>query len=45
MGGIELVAEIRRRTRKGSAWTMLMSADVDVKLVAKATEAGWTICF
>ena len=40
IGGIELVAEVRRRTRKSSSWTMLMSADVDVNFVANATEAG-----
>jgi two-component system, cell cycle response regulator len=40
MHGVELVAEIRRRMRKSSAWTMLMSAQVDMDTVASATEAG-----
>lgn len=40
MNGIELVAEVRRRMRKSSAWTMLMSAQVDMETVSSATEAG-----
>jgi two-component system, cell cycle response regulator len=40
IGGIELVAEVRRRTRKSPAWTMLMSAQVDKDTVASASEAG-----
>jgi diguanylate cyclase (GGDEF)-like protein len=40
LGGIELVAEVRRRTQKSPAWTMLMSAQVDMQTVASASEAG-----
>ena len=38
--GIELATELRRRSRKGPAWTMLMSEQVDLETVASATEAG-----
>jgi DNA-binding response OmpR family regulator len=40
LGGINLVAEVRRRTRKSVAWTMLMSEQVDLDTVASASEAG-----
>lgn len=40
LGGIELVAEVRRRARKSVAWTMLMNDQVDVDTVASASEAG-----
>ena len=40
LGGIDLVAEVRRRTRKNVAWTMLMSEQVDLDTVASASEAG-----
>ncbi len=40
LGGIDLVAEVRRRTRKSVAWTMLMSEQVDIDTVASASEAG-----
>lgn len=34
------MAEVRRRTRKSVAWTMLMSEQVDLDTVASASEAG-----
>jgi len=44
MSGIDLVADAKRRTAKGSvkcpAWTMLMCDQVDLEMVASATEAG-----
>jgi len=40
IGGIELVAEVRRRMRKSPSWTMLLSDRVDVDTVASASEAG-----
>src|SRR5277367_2145069 len=38
--GIEFATELRRRSRKGPAWTMLMSEQVNLETVASATEAG-----
>jgi len=38
--GMELAAEMRRRSRKTPAWTMLMSEQVGLETVASATEAG-----
>lgn len=40
MDGVELAAEMRRRSRKSPAWTMLMSAQADMETVASASEAG-----
>ena len=40
MDGIELATEMRRRSRKPPAWTMLMSEQVGLETVASATEAG-----
>ena len=40
MNAIELVAEVKRRMRRSPAWTMLLSAQVDMDTVASATEAG-----
>ena len=40
INGIELATEMRRRSRKSPAWTMLMSEHADLETVASATEAG-----
>jgi two-component system, cell cycle response regulator len=40
LNGIELVAEVRRKTKKRQTWTMLMSEQVDIAMVASATDAG-----
>ena len=40
ISGLELAAEVRRRTRNTPPWTMLMSEQVDMDTVSSATEAG-----